>query len=89
MHKFHTYLTLLALTLGSSLPTLAQVPREEPKNPPVAGEAKDKVHPPTKQMNKASSPEKTGVPEHGTTSDKSHPPTKQMDKAASPDKTAR
>jgi len=91
MRKLHTFITLPVLVLGLSLPTLAQVQREETK-PPASGEAsgsKDKAPlPATKQMDKASSPEKTGVPEPGTpTSGKpTHPPTKQMDKAASPDK---
>jgi hypothetical protein len=94
MRKLHTFIALPVLVLGLSLPTLAQVQREETKDPSVSGEAsgskaKEKAPlPATKQMDKASSPEKTGVPERGaaTSGKPTHPPTKQMDKAASPDK---
>ena len=91
MRKLHTSLVLPLLMLGISLPAFAQVQREETKNPPASGEATTSgkpTHPPTKQMDKASAPEKTGVPAAGTTTSgtPTHPPTKQMDKAASPDK---
>ena len=92
MRKLHTSLVLPVLILGISLPAFAQVQREETKNPPVSGEATTSgkpTHPPTKQMDKASAPEKTGVPAPGTNPGErsTHPPTKQMDKAASPEKS--
>lgn len=92
MRKLHTSLVLPVLVLGLSLPTYAQVQRDETRNPSVSGEGAGSgkpTHPPTRQMDKASAPEKTGVPAPGTNPGEkpTHPPTKQMDKAASPDKT--
>jgi hypothetical protein len=92
MRKLHTSLVLPVLVLAFSLPTFAQVQREEAKHPPVSGEGASSgkpTHPPTKQMDKASAPEKTGVPSPGTNPGErsTHPPTKQMDKAASPYKS--
>ena len=95
MRKLNTAaIALPVLVLSLSLPTFAQVPRGETKDPSVSGAASDSNEkekaplPATKQMDKASSTEKTGVPAAGTTTDGKpvHPPTKQMDKAASPDK---
>lgn len=84
-------LVLIAMLVLGWVP-FAQAQRQEVKEPATSGEpakAKEKTLPATKQMDEASSVEKTGVPERdGASSEKpTHPPTKQMDKAASPDKT--
>jgi hypothetical protein len=96
MGKFHTSIAISMLALGLSLPTLAQAQGGDTKNPPVPGDASgtkakekaSKALPATKEMDKASSPEKTGVPDSGApASSKALPATKEMDKATSPEKS--
>ena len=70
----------------SALPLSSTYAADKPSAEREALKGKDaKEHPPTKIMDDASAPEKTGVPEGGSSS-KAHPPTKTMDKAASPEK---
>jgi hypothetical protein len=77
-------LTLLALALSSPTFALAQAGDTSTK----AKEKASKALPATKEMDKAASPDKTGVPDSGApASEKALPATKEMDKAASPEKS--
>jgi hypothetical protein len=94
MRKLHTSIALTVLALGLSLPTLAETQSGDPKNPTgdasstKAKEKASKALPATKEMDKAASPDKTGVPDSGApASGKALPATKEMDKAASPEKS--
>ncbi len=91
-YRLRTLIAVPMLFATLSLPAFAQMKRQDVKDhPPASGEAakaKEKALPATKQMDDASSVEKTGIPERGAAGGKpTHPPTKQMDKAASPEKT--
>jgi len=96
MRKLHTSIALTVLALGLSLPTLAETQSGDTKNPTIPGDASStkakekasKALPATKEMDKAASPDKTGVPDSGApASGKALPATKEMDKAASPEKS--
>jgi hypothetical protein len=95
MRKLHTSIALSVLALALSSPTFALAQTGDTKNPAVPGDATSKAKekaskalPATKEMDKAASPDKTGVPDSGApASGKALPATKEMDKAASPEKS--
>ena len=80
MRKLLASIAVPVFVLGVSFPTFAQTQTDGTKKP----------HPPTNEMDKASSPEKTGVPDSGSSAkgkgQDALPATKTMDKAASPKK---
>ena len=95
MRKSITSVVIPILAVGLSLPTLALAQAADTKNPPVSGDPSsskapgkgETVPPATKAMDKASSPEKTGVPDSGASGPNALPATKEMDKASSPKKS--
>jgi hypothetical protein len=94
MRKLNTSTALTLLALALSSPTFALAQTGDTKNP-VPGDASTKAKekaskalPATKEMDKAASPDKTGVQDSGApASGKALPATKEMDKAASPEKS--
>jgi hypothetical protein len=95
MRKLHISIALTLVALALSSPSFALAQTGDTKNPVVPGDASSKVKekaskvlPATKEMDKAASPDKTGVPDSGApASGKALPATKEMDKAASPEKS--
>jgi hypothetical protein len=94
MRKLNTSTALTLLALALSSPTFALAQTGDTKNA-VPGDASTKAKekaskalPATKEMDKAASPDKTGVQDSGApASGKALPATKEMDKAASPEKS--